>query len=399
MARLWSSGAELQSTTSGVEFNTVTRATIDTTIKRSGAASIKAAPSATTAFILHQFQTDAINTVFFRFYLRIGTLPGANIAIFQYRDSSNGEQYDLVLSTTGTLWMGNGSTTQIGGSSASSALNLNQWYRVEVKVVDDAGSAAQMEFKVDGTTISTATGLVGLSGGGRIALGALTGTSSPVLYFDDIAVNDTSGSAQTGYPGDGKIVHMRPDGAGDNAGWSDGDGGGGANYAKVDEVTPDDATTYVKRTSGQPIDDHNVQSSSSAGIGSGDSVTLVHVSLRGKATSNTANAGRNITTRIKSASGGTVQSGNNADFSQTAWVTDVDNANGIHVPQLTSYVDPTTGVAWTPTGTNSLDNMQIGYTPGNSSTTEVDVSTVWALVEYIPAAPATPKSGFFMLMG
>ena len=41
MARLWSSGFELQSVTSGVEWDTTTGLpTIDTTTKRSGAASL-----------------------------------------------------------------------------------------------------------------------------------------------------------------------------------------------------------------------------------------------------------------------------------------------------------------------------------------------------------------------
>ncbi len=392
MARLWSCGFELQSATAAVEWTlNVGTPQIDTTTKRSGAASYRCHPTATTNAIRMTFQSDTTNTLFHRFYVYIASATDALDTIYAYQDSGavNGWSIRMNSDRTLELWDEVGGT-QIGSDSA--VLSTSTWYRIEVRYQDSAGATAQLSARIDGgSDFASATGLTGLAGGGQIRCGAVTSTTCD-LYFDDLAINDTTGSYQTSYPGAGSIVHMQPDGAGDNTQWQDDASttGGTAVVGNINEVTPDDATNYNKRTlTGTKIDDWTCESSSSAGIGSSDTITLVSVGQRAGATNATA-TNRSDILRIKSASGGTVSESGTIDISVNGWLTHNDGSPKVY--QLTSYTDPTTGSAWTPTGTNSLDNMQIGYKSGTSSTTEIRVTTIWALVEYVPSAATGPAN-------
>src|SRR3990167_1415183 len=88
MARIWSTGFELQSVTSEVEWDTTTGSpTINTTTKRSGAAALRCNPTATTAYIKHSVRSDSTVKIFARFYLRIAAAPSGLIPIFQWLDS------------------------------------------------------------------------------------------------------------------------------------------------------------------------------------------------------------------------------------------------------------------------------------------------------------------------
>jgi hypothetical protein len=216
------------------------------------------------------------------------------------------------------------------------------------------------------------------------------------MYADDYATNDHTGTSQNSWPGSGKIVHLNPDLAGDTLQWQSSASAtqGTATLAAIQEVTPDDATSYNKRTTNAPtttpVDDWNVGSSSGAGIAASDAISLVAIGFRGGAISTTA-SGRSIKTRAKSAASGTVSSSATIPVNVNGWCT-WHAAAATQFYQHYIYTDPTTAVAWTPTGTNSLDNMQIGYQADVSSANEIRVSTVWALVEYVPAAS---KSQFF----
>ena len=75
MARLWSSGAELNSTTSGVEFRSA-QGTIDATTFRSGAYANRANPGPGFVTIDNYFSpTDVQAGYYIRTYLRIASAP------------------------------------------------------------------------------------------------------------------------------------------------------------------------------------------------------------------------------------------------------------------------------------------------------------------------------------
>jgi len=385
--RLWSSGCEFQGDNpaimiGGLEWeaiSTLGNLFISTDTVLSGLSSCRAASTTDTSsnFQFSWTSGNEAGDIFVRFYLNIATAPSEDINIFTiWNRGVDGLEGALMLETDRQLhWVDDEGNTDGQGSTV---LGLNTWFRIDIHY--NSGSVAIVQLDgVEELSAGTHTGdsvdtiLFGFCG----SFSVCGDDGAQVdIFFDDIAVNDDSGSNQTSFPGAGSIVHMQPNASGDNNGCSAGDD------TDVDEITPDDATTICVLDANSDILDVNVESSSSAGIGSSDTITVVQVGVR-QAGASTGVHGWNM--RVKSASGGTTSSGS-AQTANTASYYTQDSG----VPRtysLTSYTDPTTSVAWTPTGTNSLDNMQVGIT-ATDATPDINVTTLWALVEYVDVEPA-----------
>lgn len=367
-----------------MEWETVTGSpTISTAIKRSGEASLRCNPTAATAYVAQTFYNGAAADLdyFFRFYLRIASSTDALDTIFLVRSTTNENTLSIRLNSDRTLelWDENDNTspTQIG--SDSSALNTDQWYRIEVKIeLDVSGDPDVATAYIDGSSFASGGSFTFVSNNpGNLRLGAATATTCD-LYFDDVAVNDSTGSYQNTLIGEGSIVHLYPNGDGDTQDTAE-------DYTDVDEKpTPDDNTTWANLTTNGWVYEVTLENSSVPGIGTSDTISVVHVGIREAAA--TA-ASESWQLRVKSASGGTLLESATITHNDVTWRTNGDTTFVGY--QLTSYVDPTTGVAWTPTGTNSLDNMQIGVEAIDAAP-DIYVSSLWAVVEYVPAAGGSP---------
>ena len=375
MARRWSTGFELQSVTNGMEWDTtVGSPTINTTIKRSGNASLRCNPTNSNAYLSYRYDS-LFNTkdVYIRFYLYIATSTNALDIICMIREatfSTNICSIRLNSNRTLELW-DDFNAVQIG--SDSSALNIEQWYRVELFYDESDGS---LNARINGTSFASGTGSLEQFNN-QIQVGCISSTIAD-LYFDDIAINNNSGSDQNSWPGEGSIIHGYPNAAGDNNDCSAGD------YTSIDDnPTPDDSSTKAVLDNDNDILDVNCENSSTIGLTSFDTITLVQVGVR-EAEVSAAQASWKL--RIKSASGGTVTEGSITTHNDTTYRTNGDALPRLYT--LTSYTDPTTSLAWTPTGTNSIDNMQIGI-QAVDATPDTNVSTLWALIEYIPAGITT----------
>ena len=143
-----------------------------------------------------------------------------------------------------------------------------------------------------------------------------------------------------------------------------------------EKPTPDDGTSVAWLDTNNDILDVKVDSSATAGINSYDTITLVQVGVR----SALAVAGSSaLNLRIKSQVNGTTLAG--PSFAPAlAWST---NGLGSNIPtgyKLSTTTDPQTGGAWTPA---LLDTMQIGA-KATDAVPNVGVSSLWALVEYVP---------------
>jgi len=374
--RLFTSGFEMQADVAPVDMNRqlefdnagssfwVTK--IQTDIKHGGAAAMRA--QATSSGTLNDFTfvaSPVLTDMYLRFYFYIATCPAADAVIAAFWDTG-------VDANEGTLWLEPDCQLHLTDDEVTldgqgtTVLNTGQWYRIEWNY--DAGD--QMIVRIDGVEeidSGTHTG----DNVDSISFGLNASTAD--VYYDDLAINDTNGSTQTSFPGIGYVVQMQPNGDGDNNNCLSGDS------TSIDELTPDDDTSFCQLDddAGTDILDVAVESSSNAGIASTDTVTLVQVGARFSALTAAAvtwNA------RVKSASGGTVSSGSTRGSATTAYWTNDDAVARTY--SLTSYTDPTTGVAWTPTGTNSIDNMQIGIL-GSDANPDVKVTTLWANVEYV----------------
>lgn len=283
--------------------------------------------------------------------------------------------------------------------TAPSPLSTGTWYRIEFQY-DASGAGANdtiVRLYLDGTEVAGATNRATVNTVRDFRVGGnLNGEAQTTgdWFFDDIAVNNSSGAAQTGLPGAGNIVHIWPDGDGDadtvvtrSSGSTTPTGTDrGANWqqlgAAFDKPTPNDITDFLLLTGNTSEVLVACESSATAGIGASDSVTLVHVCarIRGVSTS-----GANWIPRIMSQSAGTKVSGSTTVFGSTTFSTNDDTVDE-YQPKLTQYVDPQAGGPWTP---SLLDSMQIGAatTDGNPDTL---VTALWALVEYVPAVFRRP---------
>src|SRR6185295_16953017 len=92
MARVWSSGFELNSTGAAVEFTTqLSTVTIQTGTVRTGTYAVQVAPSAGTAANTIDYNflvSGSTANVYFRAYLNISALPASTVSIIGLSSSS-----------------------------------------------------------------------------------------------------------------------------------------------------------------------------------------------------------------------------------------------------------------------------------------------------------------------
>lgn len=384
MARIWQSGFELNSLTANVEFVAINGSpTIQTSIVRSGtyALKINTIVSGAMQAIRYQFSGALSNGPFFlTTYFYFDTLPSAENAIFSGRDSVNGaNRIWVTIDNTGVLRLRDEDGT-IG--SPSSALTTGMWYKLDMQFdATGAGSTDVIRARVNDVEFAGAanrnisTGIDTLLVGANLQLETQTiGT----WYFDDLKINDNTGSSETSYPGTGKVIHLLPDSAGDSNGFLvvvGGTAGSSNNFTRVNEVTPDDATSY---NGSALLSAEDLFNCGASGIGAGDAVNVVAVGVR-MADLVGADATAAFKLEIEKTTGGTkIQSGVLIPNS-TTWRT-----NQAALPRnypLVTYQDPDGG-AWIKT---TLDSMQIGYILTATNVQTIAVSTVWASVDYTPS--------------
>ncbi|NTV31323.1 DUF2341 domain-containing protein [candidate division WWE3 bacterium] len=377
--RLYSSGFELQPSPITDEWTVVSGSpTINTTTKRSGAASLRISSLSSGAAqgVGYTFRSsDSNGPYYFRAYVYISTPPSAENTFFAIAD----------LSSTGRVWLSIDNSRvlrlydedgQVG--SPSSALSASTWYRIEVKVdLTGAGSTDVVESKIDGTTFATSstrnisTGVAILGAGGNLGVEAQT---TGDWYFDDIAINGGWGVTQNSYPGEGSIVHLRPNGNGDATAWTN-------TYTNIDEIDPDDATTVISSSTLNQIEEAALDNSSTPGIGASDPITLVSVGTRFNISAAAAMAMR---VRLKDTSNGPFIESSQLANNSTTWYT--NNAITPAKYPITAYTRPMREDAFT---ASSLDSLQVGVRETVDTTSNIQVTALWALVEYVPQVSIT----------
>lgn len=392
MARIYSRGFEFNTNTAGVEWDgTGDTPSIQTATVRSGtyAGRIVTLTTGVARFWqLQQAAADANGPFWTRFYLLVHTSTTVNTTIFQYgNDAGTAQPMDIVLTTADKLQVTNNLGIQIGSDSA--ALSKDVWYRIEAKYDASGGANATIiEARIDGVNFVSQTNTLLATQVDNVAFGGnLKGESATTIdiFFDDIAINDSTGTGQTTYPGSEKLIRLAGNATGDVnsfATQTGGVAGAGNNFSRINEVTPDGATTF---NGSSTLNEEDLVNCDNSGIGATDTVNVVevHVNFR----NSTADATGAFKLEIEKAPAGTVlQSAaivpNSTTFRQNT------KATLPRTPPLVTYLNPD-GAAWTQA---TLDTMQIGYklttAPGTAGR-RCDITSCVAIVGYTPAA-ATP---------
>lgn len=382
MARLWSCGFEVGSITSEMG-GLAAPLVIETTTKRSGdySGKLTALTSGARKGMLHDFAAASGNgPYYFRAYVYFVTLPTAENTFFDVWNATTASMARITVDSSGALRLYDEDGV-IG--SASSALSTGTWYRIEMLIdgTPAAGSDVVRAY-IDGVefagsaTRSLSAGVRTFRAGGNLALEAQT---QGEWFFDDVAINDSTGTAQTGLPGAGGLRHQHPAAAGDAAATA-------GTFASIDEVPPNDATDFIEVDTAIAAD-YAPESWASAGGAADDSITLVQVGTRQRCESGLPAA---WTVHIKSQSGGTATTGASVTQDDTIFQT-----NGDVIPRnypVTAYVDPQGSGAWTPA---LLDTAIFGVTVTDADP-DVHFTALWMLVEFVPAAPPADQHDPFV---
>jgi hypothetical protein len=365
---------------------------ISTTTVRSGAYAGRTGTSGFGQFNMQFVSTAGNGPYYFRAYLYVATgLDGAsnnpvNIMNMDNDSGASGGNLRMTVrmgdkdtANARQLRVYNSAGTAMG--SWSGTIPLNTWARLEVAYAGNGNVSA----RVDGTEFCTDC----LSSPGTInnfqigiGTGAGGGTPSGDVFWDDVAVNDTTGSFQNSWPGDGRIVHLRPNAAGDNSAYTN-------TFTNVDEVTPDDGTTTCDSPTVGQIDDHNIDDTPAV-LGTDAAIQVVQVGGRA------ADLGASTTVyRIKASAGGTVEeSGSQSPGNSTYNTNRLSGTPAVH--QLTLYDLPGASTAqWTKA---DLDAAQIGYRYESGSANQL-WSAIWLLVDFVPASEIKQLRGGTIIQG
>lgn len=385
MARVFTSGFELNSLTSGVEFNTTGGSpTFSTTTIRNGSRSgrISSLVSATAQFFRFQFAAATLNLSYHRFYLNIHTLPSAENTIFLLNNSGDftSPAVYITVDNNGALRLYD-EDGQVG-SASTTLLSVDTWYRIGVKVDRSLTAGSQIvEGRINGAVFATASnrnigqGVAHANWGGNLL--AETQTVGD-WFFDDIAINDSTGSFQNSYPASGGVIILRPSAAGDAndfASQTGGTVGAANNFTRVNEVTPDDATTY---NGDNTLDRQDLFNLTDSGINPTDVINCVQVNFRFR--NNTADATTAVKAQVEKVTGGTKVLSGAIIPNSTTWNTNATASPKF--PAITLYKDPD-NISF---NKNTLDSMQAGYIISTGGTNRIDVTDLWIYVDYTPGA-------------
>lgn len=195
-------------------------------------------------------------------------MPGSFTGIVTL-DDTNTTQIYLAVTASGAFQFYRGTPntgTAIGSASAGGLIAPNQWHFLEIVVTIDP-SAGAVALYIDqpasgGTAAINSTGLntrtTTNSSCNQVRIGDYN-VFTP--SFDDIYVLDTTGSSPlNGRLGDQRIITKMPNGVGALTNWSV--TGSAANWSAVNEIPPDDDTSYVSSNTAGQQDSYAMQSAS-----------------------------------------------------------------------------------------------------------------------------------------
>lgn len=382
--RAYTSGFELNSTTAGMEYDTnINSPAISAVTYRSGSYALNTAVSGadSTEGITIQF-IDADSTVAWvsRAYIRIASYPNTETDIMQYQTISGTNRVTIKMTTSGELKL---YSDQVGAQigSSSSALSLNTWYRLELWGDNAAAGNAEMGLRLDGVMVaSTTTGT--MASFGVLRLGILSSAQAD-LFWDDIAINTDAFTGQDNWPGEGKVVYLRPNGNGASTAWT-------GDYTAVDEITPNDATDYINCTTdgGGQTETYNYQDTTDVGIGSGDQIRLMEGWMRTSSASPAAARVHSLT--LVDTIGGGSDASASISVNSLTWYTDDDT-----LPRGSSVVSyDIQGSSYNPLTSGVVDGIQTSLSSTTDCAPDIYVTAIWIVVEYVPEGGRLFTSGF-----
>jgi hypothetical protein len=245
MARVWTEGWEFQDTIAyciGSDYG-IPVVGISTTEKRSGAASMFVGTISNTNGWLYKTFDTGMSEFYFRFAYRLHPyLTGFTVPTIYFQSGGTVISH-LTFGTCYTFQYYVGGVLKDYGNTV---MYEDIWYLVEVHMKLSA-TVGVFELKIDGRSVldidfhgNTGTGTID-----RILFWMPTASVGVIsnAYFDDIALNDTTGAIDNSWCGEGKIVVMMPN---DDSAPLELTPSAVAHHHTLVSELPNDTTTYVE---------------------------------------------------------------------------------------------------------------------------------------------------------
>lgn len=182
-------------------------------------------------------------------FFYINQLPADNTAVylFQARDSANAAQSSLVLSSTGTLILTNG--TEAGTvleESVAPVIAAGSWYHVEIlwTIGNTGGAIVRVNGETDISITGVDTQATANMGAEQATFIFVDAPDGAILSMSDLQFWDTDGTVNNTFMGEVQWVRSNPDGDTAVASWTRNTGA--SDFAVIDDTTPDDDTTYLE---------------------------------------------------------------------------------------------------------------------------------------------------------
>ncbi len=382
MARLYTLGFELNSTVDGVEFkNIYGAASISPATVRSGNFSGKI--SSLTSGSMQGFSTTTNQSgtdTYYRAYVNFEVMPTAENTFL-------GINPGLVYVTVGPSGVVK-LYDEDGQISGTTTLIVGTWYRIELCVKKVGGGSDTVELKINGTVVATSSSRSlsvapnAFYVGGNLRSEVQT---QGIWYFDDLAINDGTGTYQKTYPGEGIVEYYFPF-SDYSTTWKIGvgrDNPDGDNYKYVSN-NPLSDTEYVGSSTSNQYDLYEISPNTISNL---DVVSVIQVSSRWR--NNVATGGTLTVAQILELPSREVASANTT-LNSNVWNTNSSSTSGGGMfPRVTVYQRSASDVGYMRIGVKLVNGSSANY---------IEMSAIWAVVEYKerPAPPSFAPGEFVL---
>jgi len=292
MSRIFTNGCETGSIYSfdvyAIPGGDITAALMmNTTVKRTGDYCLMTghdASGGSEAIAGHAPSDATLDEIYLRCYVRVESGASTDRPVIGLTDAL-GKRH-VYFDISGKCYRWNGAAWALLGTASAAIPQDDSWHLLEIHVViasSEVYSDGTFTVKIDGVQVLNLTSAVTIGGDvdtdpyiGQIIFGNLwssVGGNTGKTYFDDIGVNDTDGSRNNTWIGAGAIYGLKPNGVGSNSDMTPHPNAGEDNYDDVDEVPPDDDTTYVAVAALADVDTYEFENLCDSGV---DSLAVVN---------------------------------------------------------------------------------------------------------------------------
>lgn len=199
-----------------------------------------------------QKSITAINEFYVRFAWQRNAASSGKLLIWR---SSTTEMGSLRVNAAGKFEVYVGTTWVATGTKSWTP---NTWYLVEIRVLI-ANTGGIIQTRIDGASDISFTGDTQPGTATTVDNLLFTSDGGSTNYMDDIACNDTSGTSENSWCGDGRVYLLKPNANGDVSQLVGQDGDSVDNYLNVDEVPHDSDTTYNQSATAGQYDLYNLE--------------------------------------------------------------------------------------------------------------------------------------------